>query len=82
MAKKAVDTTLLSYFRSKLLSDIPTKVSELENDAGYLTEHQDLSAYAKKTDIKVTVTDGSVTFDNGLTITRDTSTGVINLDWE
>ena len=31
--------------------NVPTKVSELENDAGYLTEHQDLSEYAKKTDI-------------------------------
>jgi hypothetical protein len=30
---------------------IPTKVSELENDAGYLTEHQDLSAYATKVEI-------------------------------
>jgi hypothetical protein len=29
-------------------SDIPTKVSELENDSGFLTEHQDLSAYALK----------------------------------
>lgn len=24
-------------------SDIPTKVSDLENDAGYITEHQDIS---------------------------------------
>ena len=32
-------------------TDIPTKVSELENDSGYLTEHQDLSEYAKKTEI-------------------------------
>ena len=30
---------------------IPTKVSELENDAEFLTEHQDLSEYAKKTEI-------------------------------
>ena len=30
---------------------IPTKVSVFENDAGYLTEHQDLSGYAKKEDI-------------------------------
>ena len=30
---------------------VPTKVSQLENDKGYLTQHQDLSAYAKKTDI-------------------------------
>lgn len=46
-----------------LKSEIPTKVSVLENDAGYLTslpehthdqyltEHQDLSEYAKKTEI-------------------------------
>ena len=30
---------------------VPTKVSQLENDKGYLTQHQDLSAYAKKTEI-------------------------------
>lgn len=30
---------------------VPTKVSELENDKGYLTEHQSLAEYAKKTDI-------------------------------
>ena len=32
-------------------SDIPTKVSELENDVPYLTEHQDLSDYAKVEDV-------------------------------
>lgn len=30
---------------------VPTKVSELENDSNYLTEHQDLSGYALKTEI-------------------------------
>ena len=30
---------------------IPTKISELENDAGFLTEHQDLSAYATKLEV-------------------------------
>ena len=30
---------------------VPTKVSELENDSGYLTEHQSLVEYAKKTEI-------------------------------
>ena len=30
---------------------VPTKVSELENDVGYLTQHQDLSDYAKKSEI-------------------------------
>ena len=34
-------------------SELPTKVSELENDAGYLTEHHDLSDYAKKTELPV-----------------------------
>lgn len=29
-----------------LNADLPTKVSELENDAGYLTEHQSLEGYA------------------------------------
>ena len=29
-------------------TDIPTKVSQLENDSGYLSEHQDLSSYALK----------------------------------
>ena len=31
--------------------DIPTKVSELDNDSGYLTEHQSLKGYAKTEDI-------------------------------
>ena len=30
---------------------VPTKVSELENDSGYLTEHQSLVEYAKKSEI-------------------------------
>lgn len=30
---------------------LPTKVSQLENDAGYITEHQDLSGYAKTEDV-------------------------------
>ena len=32
-------------------SAIPTKVSQLTNDSGYLTEHQDLTPYAKTTDL-------------------------------
>ena len=31
--------------------DIPSKTSQLENDSGYLTEHQSLAEYAKKSDI-------------------------------
>ena len=33
------------------MTGAPTKVSAFENDAGYLTEHQDLSDYALKTDV-------------------------------
>lgn len=35
------------------IPEVPTNVSAFANDAGYLTEHQDLSEYAKKTDIPV-----------------------------
>ena len=31
--------------------DIPGKTSQLENDSGYLTEHQSLAEYAKKSEI-------------------------------
>ena len=47
-AKKTDIPSLDGY---ALKTEIPTKVSQLENDSGYLTEHQDLSAYALKTEI-------------------------------
>lgn len=34
-----------------VIPTVPTKVSAFENDAGYLTEHQSLAEYAKKTEI-------------------------------
>lgn len=37
-------------------SEIPRKVSQLENDKGYLTEHQSLAGLAKKTDLNKYVT--------------------------
>ena len=49
------DFATTTYVDGKLseieIPEIPTKVSELENDSGYLTQHQDLSNYAKKSDI-------------------------------
>lgn len=33
------------------VNQIPTKTSELENDSNFLTQHQSLDGYAKKTDI-------------------------------
>ncbi len=40
-------------------ADIPTKVSELDNDVPFLTEHQDLSEYAKTADLPVVPTNVS-----------------------
>lgn len=39
---------------------VPTKVSELENDAGYLTEHQSLTNYYTKTEVNA-LTSGFIT---------------------
>lgn len=46
--------------------DVPTKTSQLTNDSGYLTEHQSLEAYAKKTEIPTVPT--SLKNPNVLTI--------------
>ena len=35
---------------------VPDKVSAFENDAGYLTEHQSLEAYAKKEELPIVPT--------------------------
>lgn len=54
-------------------TDIPIKISELENDSGYLTEHQDLSEYAKKTDVPSIKVNSAVNADtvNGHTVNAD-----------
>ena len=44
----AINNIVSSY---ALKTEIPNKVSELENDSGYLTEHQDLSDYARTADL-------------------------------
>ena len=46
---KLSETIDLSGYALK--TDVPSKVSEFENDAGYLTKHQSLEDYALKTDI-------------------------------
>lgn len=54
------------------LSDLPTNVSEFTNDAGYLTAHQSLAEYAKKTEIPTAVS--QLTNDKGyLTEHQDVS---------
>lgn len=37
---------------------IPTKVSDLQNDAGYLTQHQSLAAYVKSAELKAVAKSG------------------------
>ena len=44
----AINSIVSSY---ALKTEIPNKVSELENDSGYLTQHQDLSGYARTADL-------------------------------
>ena len=51
---------------------IPTKVSELENDNGYLTEHQDLTDYITKSETTGLVrNDGSVDTNDYITTHQD-----------
>ena len=44
-----------SYTDLKNLPTIPTKTSQLTNDSGYLTQHQDISNKADKTEIPTKV---------------------------
>ena len=49
---KTVEEELNNAIKDKAnINQIPTKTSDLINDSGFITEHQDLSDYAKKTDI-------------------------------
>lgn len=62
---------------------VPTKVSAFTNDAGYLTEHQSLIEYAKKTDIPApyTLPTASTSTLGGVKVDGDTITiadGVIS----
>ena len=49
---KNVDITVPSIDGLAKTEDIPTKVSELTNDSGYLTEHQDISGKGDKVEGK------------------------------
>lgn len=55
------DTVYTKAQTDALIPSVPTKVSQLENDTGYLKEHQDLSKYALKTDIPNVSLDGYAT---------------------
>lgn len=66
--KNGTDVTINSSTR-KVNIIVPTKVSELTNDSGYLTQHQDLSSYAKQSDLdsKVDKVDGKGLSTNDFT---------------
>ena len=51
MSRKIIGVTVGTTMNPQRI--VPTKVSQLENDKGYLTEHQSLDDYAKKTDLPV-----------------------------
>lgn len=56
---------------SIVIPDVPTKVSAFDNDAGYLTEHQDLSDYAKHSDIpKFKYEEWIFELEDGSTVTK------------
>ena len=57
IAKVDVSGQLVDY---ALKSEIPTKVSELENDNGYLTEHQSLEGYATEDFVAQAITDADI----------------------
>lgn len=51
----AVDLSDVEKSIRDILDNIPTKVSDLENDSGYLTEHQDISHLATKAELPTKV---------------------------
>ena len=63
-------------------TDIPTKVSQLENDSGYLTEHQDLSGYAKTADIptELPANGGNANTVNGHSVEADVPADAVFTD--
>ena len=67
MANNYLDPNGVLYLWQKFKGLLPTKVSELTNDKGYLTEHQDISGKLDKTGNAVDVT---VTFNDATSRTN------------
>ena len=63
-------------------TDIPTKVSQLENDSNFLTEHQDLSSYAKTEDIptELPANGGNADTVNNHTVNTDVPSDAVFTD--
>ena len=63
-------------------TDIPTKVSQLENDSNFLTKHQDLSSYAKTEDIptELPANGGNADTVNNHTVNTDVPSDAVFTD--
>lgn len=59
VAGLASETYVDTKVAAIVIPEVPTKVSELENDAGYLTTHQSLAEYAKTADLAQVAKTGS-----------------------
>jgi hypothetical protein len=53
--KGLIDTVSKSLASYALKSEIPTKVSQLQNDSGYLTQHQDISGLLPRTELPTAI---------------------------
>ena len=60
--------------------DIPTKVSELENDSGYLTSHQDISNLATK--VELSTVEAKIPDVSNFATTNDVETAITNKGYQ
>ena len=60
--------------------DIPTKVSELENDSGYLTSHQDISNLATKVELQAV--EAKIPDVSNFATTNDVETAITNKGYQ
>ena len=60
--------------------DIPTKVSELENDSGYLTSHQDISNLATK--VELSAVEAKIPDVSNFATTNDVETAITNKGYQ
>ena len=60
--------------------DIPTKVSELENDSGYLTSHQDISNLATK--VELSAVENKIPDVSSFATTNDVETAITNKGYQ
>ena len=57
VAGQAADAKATGDAISSLSDEIPSKTSDLQNDSGFLTDHQDLSDYALKSEVPKSASD-------------------------